>query len=99
MPEFVIEREIRGLGDMSPFQRDRTVRQSCSTLHGVAPGVSWVKSYATSDRCYCVFQAPSEQVIRDLIREWDLPQPIGIYEIHQIVGPEFVRDNGSAASR
>ena len=89
MPEFVIEKSIPGLGQLSPFQRDLSVRRSCSTLHGISPGVEWVKSYLTEDKCYCVFRAPSEQVLRDLIDQWDRPQPISICEVHQMAGPDI----------
>lgn len=88
MPEFVIEKEIIGLGKLSPFQRDLEVRRSCSTLHGVAPDIEWVQSYLTEDKCYCVFRAPSEQALRDLITQWDLPQPLSISEVHHIIGPD-----------
>lgn len=88
MPEFVIEKEIQGLGDQSPFQQDQTVRRSCSTLHGVHPEIAWVKSYLTQDKCYCVFRAPSEQVLRELIRQLDLPPVISISEVKQVVGPK-----------
>ena len=88
MPEFVIEKSIPGLSNLSPFQRDQSVRRSCSTLHAVAPGVAWVKSYLTEDKCYCVFRAPSEQVLRELIRQLDLPPVISISEVKQIVGPK-----------
>lgn len=88
MPEFVVEKSMPGLGQLSPFQQDQSVRRSCSTLHGVAPDVAWVRSYLTEDKCYCVFRAPSEQVLRDLIEAWDLPPPISISEIHQVAGPD-----------
>lgn len=88
MPEFVIEKSIPGLGQLSPFQRDLSVRRSCSTLHGISPGVEWVKSYLTEDKCYCIFRAPNEQILRDLIDQWDLPQPISICEVHQMAGPD-----------
>src|SRR5262245_39032363 len=65
MPEFVIEKSMPGLGKMTPFQRDLAVRRSCSTLHGVAPGVAWVQSYLADDKCYCVFRAPSAQTLYD----------------------------------
>jgi hypothetical protein len=39
MPEFVIEKEIAGLGQLSDFAQDQAVRRSCSTLHGVTPGI------------------------------------------------------------
>lgn len=88
MPEFVIEKDMPGLGQLSPLQRDLSVRRSCSTLHGVAPDVEWVHSYLTEDKCYCVFRAPSEQVLRDLIEQWDLPRPISISEVKQMAGPD-----------
>ena len=88
MPEFVIEKEIIGLGELSPFQRDQEVRRSCSTLHGVVPDVAWVRSYLTDNQCYCVFNAPSEQALRDLIAKWDLPPPISISEVHDVIGPD-----------
>ena len=87
MPEFVIEKSIPGLGQLSPFQRDQSVRRSCSTLHGVVPDVEWVQSYLTEDKCYCVFRAPSEQVLWDLIERWELPRPISIAQVNQVAGP------------
>lgn len=87
MPEFVIEKSIPGLGELSPFQRDQSVRRSCSPLHGIVPEVEWVQSYLTQDKCYCVFRAPSEQVLRDLIAKWDIPPPLSISQVSQVAGP------------
>jgi hypothetical protein len=87
MPEFVIENEIRGLGDQSPFQQEQTVRRSCSTLHGISPDIAWVKSYLTQDKCYCVFRAPSAEALQELIKQMDLPPVISICEVKQVVGP------------
>ena len=92
MPEFVIEKSMPGLGKLSPFQQDLSVRRSCSTLHGVVPGVEWIQSYLTEDKCYCVFRAPSAQVLRDLILKWDLPLPISISEVHQVAKPDAQND-------
>ena len=87
MPEFVIEKDMPGLGSLSPFQRDQSVRRSCSALHGVADNVEWIQSYLTQDKCYCVFRAPSEQILWDLIEQWDLTPPISISEVSQVAGP------------
>ena len=88
MPEFVIEKSMPGLGSLSPLQRDLSVRRSCSQLHGVMPDVEWVRSYLTESKCYCVFRAPSEQVLWDLIRQWDMEPPISISEVKQIAEPD-----------
>jgi hypothetical protein len=88
MPQYVIEKEIHGLGQLSPFQRDQTVRRSCSALHGIEPGIEWVQSYLTDNKVYCVFRAPSEQALRELIDKWDMPAPISICEVHEVIGPD-----------
>ncbi len=62
MPLFVIEKSMPGLGELSPFQRDQSVRRSCSTLHGVVPDVEWVQSYLTRDKMLIAFfKAPSDR--------------------------------------
>lgn len=88
MPEFVIEKEVAGLGQLSSFQQDQTIRRSCSTLHGISPDVEWVQSYLTENKVYCVFRAPSEQVLRDLIEQWELPPVVSICEVHNVIGPD-----------
>lgn len=98
MPEFVIEKSMPGLGQLSAIQRDQAVRRSCSTLHRVAPDVEWIKSYLTQDKCYCVFRAPSEQLLRDLIEQWDLPRAISICEVKQIAGPDAQVENEASIS-
>jgi len=72
MPEFVIEKDMPGLGDMSPFQVQQAARRSCSALHGVAPDIEWVQSYLTDDKVYCVYRAPSEQALREAGLDGDL---------------------------
>lgn len=87
MPEFVIEKDMAGLGELSQFQQQLTARRSCSALHGVAPGIEWVQSYLTADKVYCVYRAPSEQALREEIERWGLEPPKSICEVHQIISP------------
>ena len=62
MPEFVIEREIPGAGQMTEEQvRDISVR-SLEVLKGIGPQIQWLHSYVTDDRLYCVYLAPDEAV-------------------------------------
>jgi Protein of unknown function (DUF4242) len=65
MPEFVIERDIPGIGQMTEEQlRDISVR-SLGVLEGLGPRIQWLHSYVTDDRLYCVYLAPDEAVIRE----------------------------------
>lgn len=99
MPEFVVEKSMPGLGQLGPVQRDQSVRRSCSPLHGVAPNVEWIQSFLTEDKCYCIFRAPSEQVLWDLIEQWDLDPPISICEVSQVARPDTKVENEATASR
>lgn len=92
MPEFVIEKDMPGLGDLSPFQKSQTARRSCSALHGVAPDIEWIQSYLTADKVYCVYRAPSKEALRQEMEKWGLPPVISISEVHQIIGPQDKED-------
>lgn len=88
MPQFVIEREVAGLGEFSPVRQQQTARRSCSALHGVAPDIEWVHSYLTADKVYCVYRAPSAEALRAEIERWGLEPAKSILEVQQILGPE-----------
>lgn len=64
MPQFVIERKMPGIGDASPGDLKGASQTSCSVLREIGPEIQWVHSYVTDDKIYCVYRAPSEDVIR-----------------------------------
>jgi Nickel responsive protein SCO4226-like len=73
MPEYVIERDVPGAGNMTEEQvRDISVR-SLEVLKGIGPQIQWLHSYVTDDRIYCVYLAPDEEVIREHARKLGVP--------------------------
>jgi len=64
MPKFVIERDIPGVGKMSPQQLQGISQKSCSVLKQLGPEIQWVQSYVTADKTYCVYISPDEATIR-----------------------------------
>ena len=73
MPEFVIEREIPGLGQLTEEQiRDISVR-SLEVLKDIGPQIQWLHSYVTDDRLYCIYLAPDEALIREHARQLGVP--------------------------
>jgi hypothetical protein len=73
MPEYVIEREVPGAGNMTEAEvRDISVR-SLEVLKGLGPQIQWLHSYVTDDRIYCVYLAPDEAVIREHARQLGVP--------------------------
>ena len=64
MPQFVIEREMPGVGGLGPDDLQGASRKSCSVLGELGPDIQWVHSYVTDDKIYCIYRAPSEELIR-----------------------------------
>jgi uncharacterized protein DUF4242 len=64
MPKYVIEREIPGAGKLSPKELQAISQKSCSVLREMGPQIQWIQSYVTDDKIYCVYIAPSEDVVR-----------------------------------
>jgi hypothetical protein len=65
MPNFVIEREIPGVGQLSREQLQAISQKSCQVLGDLGPRIQWVHSYVTSDKIYCVYRAPDADIIRE----------------------------------
>lgn len=64
MPEFVIERDMPGVGQLGTSELKGASQQSCSVLRQLGPDIQWVHSYVTDDKIYCIYRAPSEDLIR-----------------------------------
>lgn len=64
MPQYLIEREIPGAGNMSGEQLRDASKHSNGVLAELGPDIEWVNSYVAGDKIYCVYNAPSEDLIR-----------------------------------
>ncbi len=64
MPQFVIERQMPGAGSMGAEDLKAASQGSCAVLRQLGPEIQWVHSYVTDDKIYCVYRAPSEDLIR-----------------------------------
>ena len=64
MPQFVIEREMPGAGQLSGSDLQGASQTSCSVLRELGSEIQWVHSYVTDDKIYCIYRAPSEDLIR-----------------------------------
>jgi Protein of unknown function (DUF4242) len=73
MPQFVIERQVSGAGELSEAEiRDLSVR-SLEVLKEMGPGIQWLHSYVTEDKVYCVYLAPDEASVREHARRVGIP--------------------------
>jgi hypothetical protein len=64
MPQFVIEREIPGAGNMTEAELHQVAMRSVEVLKELGPQIQWLHSYVTDDKVYCVYMAPDESIIQ-----------------------------------
>ena len=72
--------------------------KSNEVLGSLGPKIQWVKSYVTADKVYCVYIAPSEDMIRAHAQQGGFPAN-RISEIKTIIDPTTAetKDNAAAA--
>jgi hypothetical protein len=73
MPKYVIEREIPNAGKLTPAELKGISEKSCSVLKKLGPTITWLHSYVTDDKIYCVYIAPDEAMIREHARLGGFP--------------------------
>lgn len=73
MPTFVIEREIAGIGESTPAELQAISQKSVGVLDELGPDVTWLHSYVTADKIYCVYDATDEALVREHARRGGFP--------------------------
>ena len=65
MQRYLIEREIPGASKMTAEEMRSGAAKSNAVLRDLGPDIQWVQSYVAGDKVYCIYQAPSEALIRE----------------------------------
>jgi hypothetical protein len=65
MPKYVVERELPGAGSMSREQLRAVAEKSNGILQTLGPKIQWVQSFVVDDKIYCVYNAPSPEIIQE----------------------------------
>ena len=86
MPKYVIEREIPGAGNMSTAELNGASAKSCAVLDGLGNDILWIHSYVTEDKIYCIYTAPSEDLIRQHAEQSGFPAN-RISEVKAMIDP------------
>ena len=73
MPKYVIEREIPGAGKLTGEQLKAISQTSCGVLSKMGPQIQWVQSFVTTDKIYCVYIAPNEEMVREHAKQGGFP--------------------------
>jgi hypothetical protein len=86
MPKYVIEREIPGAGKLSAEQLKGISQTSCGVLSKMGTQIQWVNSYVTTDKIYCVYIAPNEEMVREHASQGGFPAN-SVSQISAIIDP------------
>jgi hypothetical protein len=86
MPKYVIEREIPGVGGLTPEQFLAISQKSCSVLKNLGPQIQWLESYVTQDKIYCVYIAPDEATVREHAKQGGFPAN-RVSEVKRMIDP------------
>jgi hypothetical protein len=86
MPKFVIERELPGAGKLSAQELRAISEKSVGILNTLGPKIQWVHSYVVDDKIYCVYNAPSPELIQEHARCGGFPAN-RISRVRQIIDP------------
>ena len=86
MPKYVIEREIPGAGSLTTEQLKGISQTSCGVLSKMGPQIQWVHSYVTTDKIYCVYNAPNEEMVREHASQGGFPANL-ISRVSTIIDP------------
>jgi len=73
MNMYVIEREITGLGEWSPEDLKGASQTSCGVLKEMGSDITWLHSYVTGDKMYCVYLAPNVEMVREHAKKGGFP--------------------------
>jgi Protein of unknown function (DUF4242) len=68
MKTYVVEREIPGVGGLSPAQLQKASATSNAALAQLPGRIQWNHSYRTADKTFCLYLAEDEEAVREHAR-------------------------------
>jgi hypothetical protein len=86
MPKYVIEREIPGAGKLTSAQLKGIAQTSCDVLRKMGSEIQWIHSYVTTDKIYCVYIAPNEEMVREHAKLGGFPAN-SVSQVSTIIDP------------
>lgn len=87
MSPYVIERTLPGAGSLSAQDLHDISAKSNEVVAGLGDDVSWVQSYVTDDKLYCVYDAEDPELIAEHARAGGFPCG-SISEVRGMISPE-----------
>lgn len=90
MPQYVIEREIPGAGNLSDAELQAVSQKSVGVLKDMGPEIKWLHSYVTGDKVYCVYLAPDEETVHEHARRVGIPAN-RVSAVRRLIDPDTAK--------
>lgn len=84
---YVIERPMPGLGKLGAAELKAASQTSCGVLRDLEGKVTWLHSYCTGDKMFCVYLAPSEELVREHAKRGGFPAD-AVLKVNTIISPK-----------
>jgi uncharacterized protein DUF4242 len=81
---FLIERNIKGAGDLTQAQLAEIAKTSNSVVDSLGVPYNWVTSYVAGDKIYCVHEAEDTESVLEHARRGGFPA-----DVVSVVANEF----------
>jgi hypothetical protein len=86
MPKYMIERELPGAGSLAVEELQGIATKSNHVIGELGPDISWLTSYVTEDKIYCVYVASDEDILLEHARCGAFPAD-RISEVSSVIDP------------
>ncbi len=84
---YLIERDIPGAGQLTATDLKGISQKSCTVLKEMGTGISWIQSYVTGNKIFCVYRAENEALLREHTKKGGFPVT-SITEINNTISPK-----------
>lgn len=71
---------------MTPEQLKAISQTSCGVLQNMGSQIQWVHSYVTTDKIYCVYNAPNVEMVQEHARQGGFPADV-VSTVTTIIDP------------
>jgi hypothetical protein len=86
MKKFIVERKLPGAGNLTPQELKAISKDSNEVIFGLGSRYSWIQSFVTDDKIYCIHVAENENYIREHASAGNFPINT-IEEIKAVIDP------------
>jgi len=83
---YVIERDMPDLGKLTPAELRSASQKSCAVLRDLGPQITWIHSYVTGHKLYCIYLAPNEELVREHAKRGGFPAN-SVVKVSTIISP------------